>query len=97
MDRSVEWIVSRFGDDPVKTIADFGCGPGQYTTRLAQRGFHVTGIDFSENSLQYARKVAAEQGLTIDYHLANYLEFDTGDRFDLIIMISCDYCALSPE
>ena len=28
--------------------------------------------------------------------LANYLEFETDNRFDLIIMIMCDFCALSP-
>jgi len=26
----------------------------------------------------------------------NYLDFDTDDRFDLILMIMCDFCALSP-
>ena len=26
----------------------------------------------------------------------NYLEFETEDRFDLILMIMCDFCALSP-
>jgi len=26
----------------------------------------------------------------------NYLDFDTTDSFDLIIMIMCDFCALSP-
>lgn len=27
----------------------------------------------------------------------DYLEFETGDRFDLVLMIMCDFCALSPE
>jgi len=26
----------------------------------------------------------------------NYLEFETEDRFDLVLMIMCDFCALSP-
>jgi len=26
----------------------------------------------------------------------NYLEFETKDRFDLVLMIMCDFCALSP-
>ncbi len=93
---SVEWIVSRFGVGENTEIADFGCGPGLYTTRLAERGAIVTGIDFSENSLRHAKQVADEKGLDITYVLRNYLDFDTTDRFDLIIMIMCDYCALSP-
>ena len=97
IERSVEWIVSHFQVGSNTEIADFGCGPGLYTTRLAERGASVTGIDFSENSLQYAQKVAAEKGLKVNYVHANYLDFDTTDRFDLIIMIMCDFCVLSPE
>ena len=38
IERSAEWIVSYFGVDDKTSIADFGCGPGLYTTRLAERG-----------------------------------------------------------
>ena len=97
IDRSVDWIVSRFGVDTTTEIADFGCGPGLYAKRLAEQGAKVTGIDFSENSLKYAKEVAEQEGLNIDYIHANYLEYETTKRFDLIIMIMCDFCALSPE
>ena len=97
IERSVEWIVSHFEVDKNTEIADFGCGPGLYTTRLAERGAIVTGIDFSDNSLKYAKQVAAEKGLKINYVLTNYLDFETTNSFDLITMIMCDYCVLSPE
>lgn len=96
IERSVEWIVARFAVDRTKTIADFGCGPGLYTSRLSKRGGMVTGIDFSATSLDHARRTATKLGLNIDYVHANYLEFQTADRFDLIILIMCDFCALSP-
>ena len=73
------------------------CGPGLYTTHLSERGARVAGIDFSENSLNFARQVAEEKGLDIDYVHGNYLHFETEKRFDLIIMMMCDFCALSPE
>lgn len=97
IERSVEWVASRFGIDSNTEIADFGCGPGLYTSRLAKKGAKVTGIDFSENSIRYARETAEEQSLNINYIHANYLDFNTPDRFGLIIMIMCDFCALSPE
>jgi SAM-dependent methyltransferase len=97
IERSVRWIVSHFKVDKNTEIADFGCGPGLYTTRLAERGAIVTGIDFSNNSLMYAKQVAAEKGLNINYVLTNYLDFETIDSFDLITMIMCDFCVLSPE
>jgi 2-polyprenyl-3-methyl-5-hydroxy-6-metoxy-1,4-benzoquinol methylase len=97
IESSVEWIVSHFGVDNKTKIADFGCGPGLYTTRLAKRGATVTGIDFSENSLKYAKQVAKQKGLKINYAHTNYLDFETTQSFDLITMIMCDFCALSPE
>ena len=95
--KSVDWIVTRFGVGQDSAIADFGCGPGLYASRLARHTDRVTGIDFSKNSLRYAGEKAAEQGLNIDYVLTNYLDYETDRRFDLIIMIMCDFCALSPE
>jgi 2-polyprenyl-3-methyl-5-hydroxy-6-metoxy-1,4-benzoquinol methylase len=95
--RSVDWMVSHFEVDDKTEIADFGCGPGLYTNKLAERGAIVTGIDFSENSLNYAKQIAAEKSLNVNYVFKNYLDFETTDRFDHIIMIMCDFCVLSPE
>jgi SAM-dependent methyltransferase len=97
IEKSVSWITLHFNVDNKTEIADFGCGPGLYTNRLAEWGAKVTGIDFSENSLIYAKQIAAEKNLSVNYVLMNYLDFETTNRFDLIIMIMCDFCVLSPE
>lgn len=94
--RSVKWIVSHFGINVTTSIADFGCGPGLYTTLFAENDADVTGVDFSKRSIQYAKKIADQKELNIDYFQQNYLEFETQKRFDLITMIFCDFCALSP-
>lgn len=94
---SVDWIVERFGVAPGFRIADFGCGPGLYTTLLAERHADVTGIDFSERSIRYAESVARERGLAIDYVCRDYRAFQSEARFDLIVMIMFDFCVLSPE
>ena len=96
IDRSVEWIAASLNVSSGTQICDFGCGPGLYTTRLGRRGAQVTGIDFSPRSIGYARRVAEQEGLSIRYVHQNYLEFETEDRFDLVTMITCDFCALSP-
>lgn len=96
IDQSVAWIASHFNVGTGTRIADFGCGPGLYATRLAKLGASVTGIDFSKRSIEHARTVAAEEEVTVAYVHRNYLEFETQDRFDIILMIMCDFCALSP-
>ena len=97
IDRSVDWIASHFKVGHNTCIADFGCGPGLYASRLAERGAQVTAIDFSERSISYAREIARQQQLAIRYLHQDYLGFTTENRFDLILMIMCDFCALSPE
>lgn len=65
INRSVEWIASRFNVGKDTSIADFGCGPGLYTTRLAKYQANVTGIDFSDRSINYAKKIAAGEQLEL--------------------------------
>ena len=96
IDRSVDWMASHFNIGVGKKVADFGCGPGFYAERLAKKQADVTGIDFSTRSIHYAKEHAAKEGLSIRYINENYLEFETDDRFHFILMIMCDYCALSP-
>ncbi|MFC2157351.1 SAM-dependent methyltransferase [Acidobacteriota bacterium] len=97
IDRSVEWMASHFNISPGMKIADFGCGPGLYTTRLARKQADVTGIDFSKRSIRHAEEAALSEGLSIRYFNENYLEFEINGRFQLIMMIMCDFCALSPN
>lgn len=97
IESSVAWIASHFDVDDTTEIADFGCGPGLYANSLAERGAIVTGIDFSKNSLTHAEQVATQKGLKVNYIHTNYLEFETDHKFDLLTMIMCDFCALSPK
>lgn len=97
IDKSVDWLVSHLGMAEGVSVVDFGCGPGLYTSRLAKRGAAVTGIDFSARSIEYAENQAKTMGLGIHYVNQNYLDFTTDKRFDVVLMIMCDFCALSPD
>ena len=97
INRSVEWISSHFSVGAGMKIADFGCGPGLYSIKLAQKQAEVTGIDFSKRAVHYAQEIARREGLPIVYINKNYLEYETDARFDLILMIMCDFCALSAD
>lgn len=97
INHSVQWIQTKFGLDASKSICDFGCGPGLYTVRLAETGAQVTGIDFSKRSIEYAKKTATEKSLKIEYVHQNYLKYTSDKKYDLITMIMCDFCALSPQ
>ena len=97
INHSVDWIVTHFGIEKNRRVADFGCGMGTYATQLAEKGADVTGIDFSETFIQHAKEVAKQKEMDIIYVLQDYLEFETEERFDLITLLLCDFCALSPS
>jgi 2-polyprenyl-3-methyl-5-hydroxy-6-metoxy-1,4-benzoquinol methylase len=49
-----------------KRVLDFGCGAGVTSAWLTQRGAIVTGIDVSPASVDRARQLAQDAGLTIE-------------------------------
>lgn len=96
IDRLVGWLREEIGPDR-RTILDLGCGPGLYTERLAQSGYAVTGVDFSANSIAYARERAKKLGLNIDYSCLNYLDMEYQEQFDAVLMIYCDFGVLTAD
>jgi SAM-dependent methyltransferase len=97
IDRTVNWLIEVLPLKPGDAVLDLGCGPGLYSERLARRGLRVTGIDYSRRSIDYARQVAAEHGLSIDYRYQNYLTLDEEPQYDAVLLIYGDLCVLSPE
>ena len=92
----VDWLDRRLSLTGL-SVTDLGCGPGLYTRRYAERGALVTGLDFSTNSLAYARKAAETAGLSIDYQKADYLRDELPSGQDLVTMIYGDFCAMAPD
>jgi SAM-dependent methyltransferase len=66
-------------------VLDLGCGPGLYASRLAAKGISVTGIDISENSLNYARAQARISNLDIEYRRLNFFDLDYAADFNAVI------------
>jgi len=60
-------------------VLDVGCGQGTQAIRLAQCGYHVTGVDLSDELLEVARQAAA----TEPEQVAGRLCFEHGDLLAL--------------
>lgn len=93
--QSVDWI-SKYCPDK-SSLLDLGCGAGIYAEYFFQRGFEVTGVDFSERSISYAKKHARELDMSIDYLYSDYLEMEYEAQFDIVTLIYCDFGVLSPS
>jgi SAM-dependent methyltransferase len=69
---------------------DIGCGNGRNAIFLARHGFSVTGIDYSETAIEWARERAARAGATVSFAQANVFEMDVGVAgYDLIYDSGC--------
>ena len=81
------FIEEEIARDTTKKIVDIGCGTGRHAIELAQRGYHVTGIDLSASQLKRAREKAAQEGVGVlfEKHDARALPFE--NEFDLAVML----------
>ena len=96
IDRSVEWIARLMPPERFPRLLDLGCGPGLYAERFCKAGYEVVGVDFSERSIEYARR-QAEGNNKIEYFCTDYLTLDYAEQFDIVTLIYCDYAVLSRE
>lgn len=96
IEHSAAWIadIAPSGDFPA--LLDLGCGPGLYAEHFHKLGYAVTGIDFSNRSIEYARSVSKQKNSDITYINKSYLDIDFRDCFDIVTIIYCDY-GVMPE
>lgn len=67
---------------------DLACGEGRNAVWLAEQGWHVTGVDFSDVALAKAAELAASRGVHVDWVVADVLEYEPEPRaFDLVAML----------
>ncbi len=97
INKVVAFLTAKLKIRPGSSLIDYGCGPGLYCHRFAKAGVKVTGVDFSERSLKYARAQARKARLNINYIEANYLQFKAKGPFDVATLIYQDFCALPPS
>ena len=97
VEQSVQWISYILPPDKYPKLLDIGCGPGIYAEKFHQKAYNVTGIDFSQRSINYAISSSENKKLDIEYLYKNYLELDYESSFDIITLIYCDFAVLSDD
>jgi SAM-dependent methyltransferase len=67
---------------------DLGCGAGRNAVWLAERGWRVTAVDFSEVALAMARALAAARGVDVEWVDADVVTWTPPARaFDLVCVL----------
>lgn len=97
IDEHVAWIHRAVLHNRASRVLDLGCGPGLYSSRLAQRGHACVGLDFSPASIEYARDIAQLQQLACEYQLADVRHAEYGSGYDLVMFVFGESNVFRPE
>jgi SAM-dependent methyltransferase len=84
------FLAGEIGDRPPGKALDLGAGEGRTTLWLAERGWDVTAVDFSDVALDRGRQRVAAAGAPghVEWVWADLVEFDpTGDTYDLVMLL----------
>ncbi|HEY9093068.1 class I SAM-dependent methyltransferase [Parasphingorhabdus sp.] len=82
-------LLERIGPAPGMRVLDVGCGDGVLTTRLAQDGLEVTGLDTSTTMIDAARRRVKAAGVQAELIRGNVAELPfPGEQFDCVVSVA---------
>lgn len=92
-----DFLVRELGVEPGARLLDAPCGHGRHSLALAERGFRVTGVDLSADMLAVARRVAARQGVEVDWRQADMRALPRDASYDGVFCFGNSFGYLGPE
>lgn len=82
------FLVREVADLPPGRALDLGTGEGRNAVWLAERGWQVTGVDFSAVGLAKARRLAASRGAKVEWIEADLRAYAPPARsYDLVVVL----------
>jgi SAM-dependent methyltransferase len=82
------FLVAEVETMPPGRALDVGTGEGRNAVWLAERGWQVTGVDFSDIGLAKARRLAEARGVEVDWVLADLRTYQPEvDSYDLVVVL----------
>jgi SAM-dependent methyltransferase len=75
-------------DLPAGRALDVACGEGRNGLWLAEQGWQVTAVDFSEVAISKGRQIAARRGLNLDWRVADVASDPLPQAaYDLVVVL----------
>lgn len=95
---AIDWLAKYLLEPPARAL-ELGCGNGTGVTKImANRGFHVYGIDISPTAIDWAEENFARQALRGEFQVGNVccMPFDQSS-FDIVYDGSCTHCLVGDD
>ena len=83
----VQFVLRELGLQADMRILDLACGHGRHANPLAERGYHVTGVDRSAGFLDIARSEATQKGLAVEYIQQDMRQISFENQFDRVMLM----------
>jgi len=81
------FLVSETGGLAPGRALDLACGEGRNAIWLGERGWRVTGVDFSDVAIEKARQFAASRGVEGEWIAADLRDYEpAAAAFDLVLV-----------
>jgi len=92
-------VLPLFKRSKVKNVLDLGCGTGRHCIHLAENGFDVVGVDFSESALKMANAWVWKERLTkVAFMRGTMTNIPFGNgHFDAVISVSVMHHAIKKD
>ncbi|HDT6947484.1 TPA: class I SAM-dependent methyltransferase [Staphylococcus aureus] len=91
IEKATSYIYEKYPPQFYKNFLDIGCGPGLYAEKLKEKGYNVTALDFSVNSIKYAKENSDGK---VKYILGDLRNLNTENTFDISMIIYQTYATL---
>jgi len=82
------FLVAQVGDLHPGRALDVACGEGRNAVWLAEQGWTVTGVDFSQVALDKARRLADQRGVMVEWVNADVVDWEPPRAgYDLVVLL----------
>ncbi len=92
----IDFLVKSFGEGPAR-ILDVPCGNGRIALELAARGYGISGVDQTQESIDRARARARERGLEASFERRDMRDLPWRAEFDGAICFGNSFGYLDDE
>jgi SAM-dependent methyltransferase len=77
----IRHLIDELQPAPDAQLLDLACGKGRHALQMAMRGYNVTGIDLSTNSIEAAKKL---NHANLEFHVGDMRRVYFPERFDYV-------------
>lgn len=82
----VDSLLKKYGES-IHRIINYGCGTGRHDLEFSKLGYQCTGIDRSSLMIEIAKKNAKEEGISLDFSVADIQEYEPRKTYDAVISL----------